>query len=46
MISLRDYLAVVHWAASNEQASGPYNLTIPQPATNVEFSDALAAALA
>jgi hypothetical protein len=45
MISLRDYLAVVHWAASNEQASGPYNLTIPQPATNVEFSDALAAAL-
>jgi uncharacterized protein (TIGR01777 family) len=45
MISLRDYLAVVHWAASNEQASGPYNLTIPQPATNAEFSDALAAAL-
>ena len=45
MISLRDYLAVVHWAASNEQASGPYNLTIPRPATNAEFSDALAAAL-
>jgi uncharacterized protein len=45
MISLRDYLAVVHWAASNEQASGPYNLTIPQPATNAEFTDALAAAL-
>jgi uncharacterized protein len=45
MISLRDSLAVVHWAASTEQASGPYNLTIPQPATNLEFSDALAAAL-
>jgi uncharacterized protein len=45
MISLRDYLAVVHWAASNDQASGPYNLTIPRPATNAEFSDALAAAL-
>ena len=45
MISLRDHLAVVQWAASNEQASGPYNLTIPQPTTNAEFSDALAAAL-
>jgi uncharacterized protein len=45
MISLRDYLAVVHWAVSNEQAAGPYNLTIPQPATNAEFTDALAAAL-
>ena len=45
MISLRDYLGVVQWAASNEHASGPYNLTLPQTATNAEFSDALAAAL-
>jgi uncharacterized protein (TIGR01777 family) len=45
MISLRDYLAAVHWAANNEHASGPYNLTIPQPATNAEFSDALATTL-
>jgi uncharacterized protein len=45
MISLRDYLGVVSWAASTETASGPYNLTIPQPATNAEFTDALAAAL-
>jgi uncharacterized protein len=45
MISLRDYLGVVHWAANNEHASGPYNLTIPQPATNAEFSDALATTL-
>jgi len=45
MISLRDYLGVVQWAATTEQASGPYNLTLPQPTTNAEFSDALAAAL-
>ena len=42
MISLRDYLAVMHWAATNDQASGPYNLTLPEPTTNAEFSDALA----
>jgi uncharacterized protein len=45
MISLRDYLAVVQWAATNEHASAPYNLTLPQTTTNAEFSDALAAAL-
>jgi uncharacterized protein (TIGR01777 family) len=45
MISLRDYLGVVEWAATTEHASGPYNLTIPQPTTNGEFSDALAAAM-
>jgi NAD dependent epimerase/dehydratase family enzyme len=45
LISLRDYLSVVEWAAVTEHASGPYNLTIPQPTTNWEFSDALAAAL-
>jgi uncharacterized protein len=45
MISLRDYLGVVQWATSNEHASGPYNLTLPQTTSNAEFSDALAAAL-
>jgi uncharacterized protein len=45
MISLRDYLNVVQWAAATEHASGPYNLTLPQPTTNAEFTDALAAAL-
>jgi uncharacterized protein len=45
MISLRDYLAVVQWAAATEDASGPYNLTLPQPTTNAEFADALAAAV-
>jgi uncharacterized protein (TIGR01777 family) len=33
MISLRDYLAVVQWAGTRENASGPYNLTLPQPTT-------------
>jgi uncharacterized protein len=45
MISLRDYLGVVQWAATTEHSSGPYNLTLPEPTTNREFSDALAAAL-
>jgi uncharacterized protein (TIGR01777 family) len=45
MISLRDYVAVVQWAGTNEDASGPYNLTLPQPTSNAEFTDALAAAL-
>lgn len=45
IISLEDYLRVVLWAAENPQAAGPYNLTIPEPTTNAEFSDALAAAL-
>jgi uncharacterized protein (TIGR01777 family) len=45
MISLEDYLGVVGWAARTPTAAGPYNLTIPRPATNAEFTDALAAAL-
>jgi uncharacterized protein (TIGR01777 family) len=45
MISLEDYLGVVRWAAGTPTAAGPYNLTIPVPATNAEFTDALAAAL-
>ena len=45
MISLRDYLAVVQWAGTHPNASGPYNLTLPQPTTNAEFADALAAAV-
>ena len=45
MISLRDYLDVVHWASITQHASGPYNLTLPQPTSNAEFSDALAIAL-
>lgn len=45
MISLEDYLQVVEWVADHPEPAGPYNLTIPQPATNAEFSDAFAAAL-
>ena len=45
MISLDDYLRFVLWAAENPEASGPYNLTIPEPTTNAEFSDTLAAEL-
>ena len=45
MISLEDYLRAVTWAAGNPAASGPYNLTIPEPTTNAEFTDALARAL-
>jgi uncharacterized protein (TIGR01777 family) len=45
MISLEDYLRAVLWLAGNSAASGPYNLTIPEPTTNAEFTDALARAL-
>ena len=45
MISLEDYLRFVIWAAETDRASGPYNLTIPEPTTNAEFSDILAAEL-
>ena len=45
MISLEDYLGVVEWAASERAATGAYNLTIPSPATNAEFTDVLASAL-
>ena len=42
MISLPDYLGVVQWAADVPHASGPYNLTIPDPTTNAEFTQVLA----
>ena len=42
MISLHDYLRFVLWAAATPEAAGPYNLTIPEPTTNAEFSDVLA----
>lgn len=45
MISLDDYLGVLLWAAGNPRAHGPYNLTIPEPTTNADFTDALARAL-
>ncbi|GAA1427928.1 TIGR01777 family oxidoreductase [Microlunatus lacustris] len=45
MISLEDYLGVTLWAAATPGAAGAYNLTIPQPTTNAEFTDVLARAL-
>ena len=42
MVSLPDYLAVLEWAATTPAARGPYNVTIPQPATNAEFTATLA----
>jgi hypothetical protein len=45
MVSLDDYLRALQWTVENAEASGPYNLTIPEPATNAEFTDALAKAL-
>jgi uncharacterized protein (TIGR01777 family) len=45
LISLADYLGVVRWAVSTPHAQGPYNLTVPEPCTNAEFTDALARAL-
>jgi uncharacterized protein (TIGR01777 family) len=45
MISLHDYLRVLLWTAGNNSTNGAYNLTIPRPATNAEFTKALARAL-
>lgn len=45
LISLDDWLGVVLWAATTPHAQGPYNLTIPEPTTNAEFTDTLARAL-
>jgi uncharacterized protein (TIGR01777 family) len=42
LIQLTDYLRFILWAAENPEASGPYNLTLPDPATNAEFTDDLA----
>ena len=45
MIALEDFLRIVRWAADTPDASGAYNLTIPEPTTNAEFSDTLATSL-
>jgi uncharacterized protein len=45
MIALEDYLRALIWAAETPDASGPYNLTIPEPTTNLEFSYTLAKTL-
>jgi uncharacterized protein (TIGR01777 family) len=45
LVQLTDYLRFVLWAAENAEASGPYNLTLPEPTTNGEFTDELAGQL-
>lgn len=45
MITLSDWLRAVAWIADHDQASGPYNLTLPEPTTNRAFTDTLAQAL-
>jgi uncharacterized protein (TIGR01777 family) len=45
VVSLDDYLRAVLWLANRPGATGPYNVTIPTPTTNAEFSDTLARAL-
>jgi uncharacterized protein (TIGR01777 family) len=45
IIALSDWLGAVQWAADTADADGAYNLTIPRPTTNAEFTEALARAL-
>lgn len=45
VISLHDWLRAVLFLMAGNAPGGPYNLTIPQPPTNAEFTDALASAL-
>jgi NAD dependent epimerase/dehydratase family enzyme len=45
IISLEDWLRAVLWLVDQSEAAGPYNLTLPTPTTNAEFTDALADAL-
>ncbi len=45
MISLHDWLRAVVWMIETRPGAGPYNLTIPEVATNADFTQALAHAL-
>ena len=44
-ISREDLVRLLLWLLDNEQASGAYNATAPQPVTNREFSQTLARVL-
>ncbi len=44
-ISLADEVGVILWALDNDDASGAFNATAPNPVTNKEFSKALGRAL-
>ena len=45
MSSLRDWVGAVTHLAEHPTASGPFNICLPEPPTNAEFTRALAAAL-
>lgn len=45
LVGMEDYLRVLEWAASDPAAAGAYNVTIPKPTTNAEFTKTLAAVL-
>jgi uncharacterized protein len=45
VISMHDWLRAVLFLMQGKAPAGPYNLTIPEPPTNAEFTDALAHAL-
>jgi uncharacterized protein len=40
-----DIVAIYQWLVENEQASGPYNSSAPNPVSNAEFTGALGKAL-
>ena len=40
-ISLHDWVRAVDYLATNDSASGPFNLTAPQPPTNAELTNEL-----
>lgn len=44
-VHIEDYVAMLLGLLRNAQTSGPYNMTAPQPATNAEFTAALASVL-
>lgn len=45
MVTLSDWLSAVRFVVERAHCQGPYNLTLPEPPTNVEFTEALGAAL-
>ncbi|MGW1342836.1 TIGR01777 family oxidoreductase [Kribbella sp. NPDC002412] len=45
VVSLTDWLRAVRHVAEHDTVSGPVNVTLPNPATNQEFTEALATAL-
>lgn len=45
MVSLRDWVGAVAFLAEHPSASGPFNISVPEPATNRDFTRALASAV-